>query len=904
MARGTLKQSNFGGGQISPLLVARADLQKHQTGMKTARNVIPLPQGAFMKRPGSKWIWYTKVAADAARVFPFEFSTTAAYVVLAGDLTFRFVKDYDLVTDTAQAITSISKANPAVVTYVGADTFANGDRVRIVGGEMVELHNREFTVANLNAGANTFELSGVNSTSYTTYVAGGTVEEIYEIASPYTDDQLANVSIVQSADTLFMFHPSVAPYKLTRTADNAWTMTAMTFTDGPFAPINNDPSIRVRIDGTSYRAGKSVTIYANSDIFASTDVGSLFYMEEIYLDQILVTPWASLTAFTSTIGTQYSSNGHVYSLIAVAGAAGTGSVAPSHTEGDAWDGNQGATDRNKFRYLHSRYCVLQISAYTSAKQVTATVITYAPDGLDQPAQNITGAVSSGGLILITIANHGYADGDRVHITGVTGTTEANGYWAITYVSANTFTLDGSTFTNAYVANGTATRFSTWLWAFGAFSATRGYPSCGTFYQDRLVLASTTEQPDSVWASVTSNYDSFADKSHGTVRDDSAVSFTLASQTVNRIRWLSSDDSGLLAGTAGAEWLIRPAANTRPFAPGNIDAKPQSRRGSKAVAPVLVGDATIFVQKSGKRVIEAFFDAGSDKVVTSDLTLISNTITKDAVVEMAYVQDPDGIAWMARGDGGLVGLTYNREQQIAGFHEHVLGGTSTSGGADAVVESVCSIPSPDGTRNDLYMIVKRYIGAATVRHLEYMDRSWDIDEGAIEDQYFVDGGATYDGSSTSTINGLYFLRSETLQCLVDGALHPDVTVSATGTVTLDYSGSVVQLGYAYDADGAMLPSDFGSQDGTASGKTKKISELKLWVYRSATFEAGPDEDNLDPIVMRSSTDDTDTPTELKTDIYALSWPDGYSMQAPVLVRQSAPMAMAVMALIPSITVHDG
>lgn len=913
MARGTLKQSNFGGGQISPLLVARADLQKHQTGLQTARNVIPLPQGAFMKRAGTKWVWYTKVAADAARLFPFQFSTSAAYVVVAGDLTFRFLKDYDVIVRAAQTITAITKANPAVVTYSGSDTYANGDRVRVVGGEMVELHNREFTVANVNTAANTFELSGVNSTSYTTYASGGTVEEIYEIASPYTDDQLADVSIVQSADTLYMFHPSVAPYKLTRTADTSWTMTAVSFDDGPWAPLNNNPAIRVRIDAagaaeSNFYPGKSVTLRANSDIFLSGHVGGLFWMEEIYLDQTnvagtFVSPWTA-GAPNPGLGAQESSNGHVYKCVDV-GVGVHGSIAPNHTEGDSWDNAIPAVDRKKWRYVHSRYCTFSITAYTDAKTVTATIVSYCPLGFDQPTLVVNNCANSGGLILVTTStSHGYDSGDYVHITGVTGTTEANGYWKITYVSATTFTLDGSAFVNAFVGNGSCTRMATWLWRFGAFSSARGYPSCGTFYQDRLVLAATTVQPDSVWASVTSDYESFADKIAGVVRDDSAVAVTLASQTVNRIRWLSADGGGLVVGTAGAEWVLRPATTTKAFGPGNVEARPNSTHGSRDVAPVAIGSATLFVQKAGRKVLEAIYDSGVDRYISNDLTLISNTITKGGIVEMAFVQEPDDIVWMARTDGGLVGLTYDREQQIAGFHEHELGGTSTVGGAVAAVESVCSIPSPDGNRDDLYMIVKRYISGATVRHIEYMDRSWDIDEGAIEYQYFVDGGATYDGSSTTSITGLYFLRGETLQCLVDGAAHPDVVVSATGGVTLQTAGSVVQIGYGYNADGAMLPSDFAAQDGSASGKTKKISKLRLWVYRSATFDAGPDTSNLDPIVMRVNDDPTDTATALRTGIFALSWPDGYTLEAPVMVRQSKPMAMAIMALIPTMNVSDG
>lgn len=68
---------------------------------------------------------------------------------------------------------------------------------------------------------------------------------------------------------------------------------------------------------------------------------------------------------------------------------------------------------------------------------------------------ITGAVASGSLIKITSNGHGLETGDIVQITGVTGTVEANGQWVVTRVDANNFTLNLSTFSNAYVSGGTA-----------------------------------------------------------------------------------------------------------------------------------------------------------------------------------------------------------------------------------------------------------------------------------------------------------------------------------------------------------------------------------------------------------------------------------------------------------------
>lgn len=70
-------------------------------------------------------------------------------------------------------MTGATKANPCVITAPG-HTFLAGDTVyidRVLG--MVELNGNEYTVA--NPVGNTFELSGINSSAYTTYASGGEV---------------------------------------------------------------------------------------------------------------------------------------------------------------------------------------------------------------------------------------------------------------------------------------------------------------------------------------------------------------------------------------------------------------------------------------------------------------------------------------------------------------------------------------------------------------------------------------------------------------------------------------------------------------------------------------------------------------------------------------------------------
>ncbi len=76
------------------------------------------------------------------------------------------------VATSTKTITGITQANPGVVTAT-AHGFTNGQLVYISGvGGMTQVNNLVFTVA--GATSNTFQLSGVNTTSYTAYTSGGT----------------------------------------------------------------------------------------------------------------------------------------------------------------------------------------------------------------------------------------------------------------------------------------------------------------------------------------------------------------------------------------------------------------------------------------------------------------------------------------------------------------------------------------------------------------------------------------------------------------------------------------------------------------------------------------------------------------------------------------------------------
>lgn len=109
---------------------------------------------------------------DAQYIFTASTFATTLENIGAGSLGYAL-------DEVSQSITDITQANPAVVTYSGNDIYANGMKIDIadVGG-MTEVNGNRYTIANLDTGANTLELSGINSSGYTAYTSGGTVTTV------------------------------------------------------------------------------------------------------------------------------------------------------------------------------------------------------------------------------------------------------------------------------------------------------------------------------------------------------------------------------------------------------------------------------------------------------------------------------------------------------------------------------------------------------------------------------------------------------------------------------------------------------------------------------------------------------------------------------------------------------
>jgi len=474
-------------------------------------------------------------------------------------------------------------------------------------------------------------------------------------------------------------------------------------------------------------------------------------------------------------------------------------------------------------------------------------------------------------------------GRLVHM--VDGHVKITGYTSSTVVDMEVI---------ADISNGSASTD----FALGSFSDTTGHPSCVTFFEQRLVFAATLSQPQTLFFSKSGDYENMDDNYHGTVADDDAIIYTIASNQVNAIRFMTATRT-LIIGTAGGEFAVSGGGTDIAITPTNILIKKQSNNGAANVDALAVGNATLFLQRARRKLRELAYNFDVDGYVAPDLTILAEHISEGGFKQLSYQQEPNQVIWGVRNDGQLVGLTYQREQQVVAWHRHIFGGTFSSG--NTVCDSVATIPTDD-SEYQTWVINKRTINGATKRYVEYIHQ-YDFDETDDTSFNFLDSQLSYDGSPVTTISGLDHLEGETVSILADGATHPDKTVSS-GSITLDRSANKVKVGLSYTSLLQTMRIDAGSQNGTSQSKTKRIYEITARLYESIGVEIGPDLNNMERIPFRSSANAMDSGINVFTGDKEIEFRGNYETDGFIFVRQTQPLPLTILSLYPKLQTNDG
>ncbi|HBQ9339418.1 MULTISPECIES: hypothetical protein [Klebsiella] len=820
----SLVQPSLAGGEISPSLYGRIDLEKYQTSLRRCRNFIVRQSGGIENRPGFRFLGSAKYADRYCRLIPFQFSVSQTYALELGDHYFRVWSNGALVTD---------------------------------GGSPVE------------------------------------------VATPWPVSVISELKFTQSADVMTVCHNDYPPLEIRRYGEADWRTAAVTTTSGPFQDLNTDDSVTVYASG---RTG-SVTLTASSPIFKSQHVGKLFYMEQKAVDS--VGRWE--TDKDIGIGDECRYQENFYRCVDGGSNGTTGTVAPTHTTGDSWDGwGLGGRNGVLWRYLHSGFGVCRITAVAGdGLTATADVVPRQDGEIELPAQVV-----------------------------------------------------GST-------------FATYKWAHYAWNDTDGYPGTVTYYQQRLIFGGSRAFPQTIWCSRTGDYHNFY-RSNPKV-DDDAITYNYAGRQLNKILHLL-DVGQLIVLTSGGEFKVTGDSNGNLTGTGGFAMSGQSFNGSSDLAPINVGSVALYVQQKGSIIRDLFYSFDQDSYQSSDLTLLASHLFNGySIRDWALSVQPFSVAWCARSDGMLLGLTYLREQQVYAWHPHPM--------TNGYVESICSIS--EGQEDAVYALIRRTVNGSTVRYVERLNTRQFTEQ---QDAFFVDSGLSYSGENTDssrtmtissaggwtyqdeftltcssaifdssstdyeihipyteggvsksmrlsiagvisstvatvlanrdvptalrntaqstwsiarrTFAGLSHLEGQTVSILADGNVEPQQVVSG-GEVTIENHSSVVHIGLPVAAVIETLDVNVAGQS-TLLDKTKLINQLCVMLNSGRSVWAGTDDAHLLEYTQREW-EFYDDPVGLKTGIIDMNLDANWERNGRVVISHSDPLPLGILAIIPRVTV---
>ncbi len=322
-----------------------------------------------------------------------------------------------------------------------------------------------------------------------------------------------------------------------------------------------------------------------------------------------------------------------------------------------------------------------------------------------------------------------------------------------------------TLVNIEVLTPFSTLTATTDWVESQWSGVAGWPTSVCFHEGRLCWFGGNQ----VWLSGSDNYTDFADINldGSSTGDAGSINITLGSGAGDTISWGLS----LTRLELGREQSIGSARSSnfdQPLTPTAIVIRDASDQGAARLPAVKAGKRGIFVQQSGGRVFELFFNPQEFDYDDRDLTRLNLDIGKTGFIDIDKATQPDKMVFIPRGDGQCAGLLYDVKDEVeAWWRIQTLG----------VIENVAVLPQ-NGLEDLCYFVVRRAVNGVTSRFIERLAPRANCVGGAINQQ--LDCHVVYQGSAISSIQ-LAQLPNTLCSVWADGA--------AIGSSTTDGSGNL-------------------------------------------------------------------------------------------------------------------
>lgn len=419
------------------------------------------------------------------------------------------------------------------------------------------------------------------------------------------------------------------------------------------------------------------------------------------------------------------------------------------------------------------------------------------------------------------------------------------------------------------------------------------PTAIGVYQQRLLLAGGNK-PNAVFGSSLEDHRFFlpGDFIDGKVSGYTAIDIDFAADEDSAILGYAELRDLLVFSSSGV-FIVRAADTQAGLSVGNTTTKRINRLGGSTIQPVAIDNSAVYVSASGRKVYDVRYDYDAKDYITRDLLLASEHILKGGVTSLTYQHEPHATIWTTRTDGTLVSILNRRGSETVGVARHTLGGSSVS--ADNLVTA------QDGLDRKVYMIVNRTVNGTPRQFIEVLDppQESSFDKA---DAYHLDCGFTYDGVSTTNPvfpgGSANVLVGETVDVVADGIYIGTKVIDTGGdfTVALATAASKVHIGYTYTSDLEPTPPTFALGSGTADGATKRISGTTVRFLETIGGEVGSKTATLVDV-------EYETGDELYTGDKAVDFSSDSSGSPSILIRQSKPLPMTVLAVINEVDTSD-
>jgi hypothetical protein len=906
MAKATYQQSKFHGGEWSPFYQGRADNPNYRAAMNVCRNGFPIEEGAWVRRPGTRLL-APSYKGGAAKVYPIFFTDTEPYVSEWTDGAVRFFNNSaPVITAEVRVGLSLSTDNPSVLTLQTPADWATGDEIAFLYGSATAgsaanaLRQRIFRITAIaqtypawssatTYGVNEIVTSG--GTNYQSLLSGNlnhtpassptwwevvtgtetfslqdavtgasldgstvslgiavTVVRLLRLTTPYTAGAWETLRIVQNKDVAIALNGPHIPQALTVTPNLGTAQAAsasiadVRFQDGPYLDAVTDSQATV--------GGLSGVVEVTID-FASYDSTQTYALG----DHVLF----GTSAYKSLVGANLNNQPDTHPADWVAedrGVAVTG-------EGSTLAGFQ-STDVGRLMRFFSEPALWTGGSYSAGDKVAYDNQYY-----------------------VAVSSNSAVQPDTDATVWTIDPTGARWTWGRITSVLNSNTVDVQIMGDPLLYNLTVR-----TWRLGVYSDTTGWPTCGIFNQGRIwfggVLPNRFDASESDGVTVDGAISMAPTDRSGLVTDASGISYTLEGGEQDPIHWFALDRQGIVAGTAGGEWLIS-APSAGPITDTNITAAQVSAYKCADIEPKRTGLSLVFVQKFKRRVMEFLSDVFTGRFSAPNLSETAKHLTHPGVEEIYYQQELTPILWARTGDGALIGSTYRRTSAFSeqaplfnGWHRHDLGTSRT-------VESIAVGPSNDGSLDSLALVTNNSTAASAdqVRWVEQLTTMFDEDD-VLYDAWFLDGAIVPDSFYNDTVGGnaglrftgLWYLAGDTVTVFVGGLDVGDYTVDADGSLFVPFGTGVAPATIDYTAAGAgaylftqafvdaVLALQFPSRNGsisTASGET----------LSSQTVNANP---NGATSKIQSYVPVAGTLTGGRTDQLTVDWSNGHLFQS--------------------------